>query len=101
MRGTNMNGDLLVGRDWQDGNPLVNDDKFIRKNINQKLTLGQAFTVDFLDNLSLRVSGNWFLIKKRMSRLTAIIWQAPGITLELVIRAHLITKTLIKPTMLY
>ncbi len=60
MRGTNANGDLLVGRDYQDGNPLVNDDKFIRKNLNQKLTLTQAFTINFLENLSLRVSGNWF-----------------------------------------
>lgn len=78
MRGTNMNGDLLVGRDWQDGNPLVNDDKFIRKNINQKLTLGQAFTVDFLDNLSLRVSGNWFFNQETNESFNRDYLASPG-----------------------
>src|SRR5690606_18547360 len=43
MRGFNANGDLLVGRDWQDGNPAVNNDRFIRNNQNQKFTMSQAF----------------------------------------------------------
>ncbi|MEO8823865.1 MAG: SusC/RagA family TonB-linked outer membrane protein [Ginsengibacter sp.] len=60
MRGKNENGDLLVGRDYTDGNPAVNDDKFIRKNETDKFTLSQAFKVDLLSNLFLRVSGNWF-----------------------------------------
>lgn len=60
MRGKNEDGDLLVGRDYTDGNPAVNDDKFIRKNETDKFTLSQAFKVDFLSNLFLRVSGNWF-----------------------------------------
>lgn len=60
MRGTNEKGELLVGRDYQDGNPLVNDDKFIRRNSTDKFTLSQAFVVDFLKNLNLRMSGNFF-----------------------------------------
>ncbi len=60
MRGKNENGDLLVGRDYSDGNPAVNDDKFIRKNQTDKFTLSQAFVINFLKNLDLRLSGTWF-----------------------------------------
>ncbi len=60
MRGMNEKGDLLVGRDYQDGNPLVNDAKFIRKNNTDKFTLSQALKVDILSNLWLKASGNVF-----------------------------------------
>ena len=60
MRGTNANGDLLVGRDYQDGNPAVNDAKFIRKNQSDKFTMSQSFKADLLKNLSFRTSANWF-----------------------------------------
>lgn len=60
MRGTNANGDLLIGRDYQDGNPAVNDDKFIRKNQSDKFTMSQSFKADLLKNLSLTTSANWF-----------------------------------------
>lgn len=61
MRGTNANGELLVGRDWSDGNPVVTDDKFIRRNLNQKFTLSQALQISFNDDLKLRTTGNWFI----------------------------------------
>jgi len=60
MRGMNANGDLLVGRDYTDGNPAVNDDKFIRKNQSDKFTLSQSFKADILKNLYFRTSANWF-----------------------------------------
>ena len=60
MRGMNANGDLLVGRDYQDGNPAVNDAKFIRKNQSDKFTISQSFKADLLKNLSFRTSANWF-----------------------------------------
>lgn len=60
MRGFNQNGDLLVGRDYQDGNPAVNDDKFIRNNNSDKFTLTQAFKIDLYKDLSLKVRGNYF-----------------------------------------
>lgn len=60
MRGTNANGDLLVGRDYTDGNPAVNDDKFIRKNQTDKFTMTQSFKADILKNLYFRTSANWF-----------------------------------------
>lgn len=60
MRGKNEKGELLVGRDYQDGNPAVNDDKFIIKNNTDKFTLSQAFKIDFFKDLNLKVSGNYF-----------------------------------------
>jgi TonB-linked SusC/RagA family outer membrane protein len=78
MRGKNENGDLLVGRDYQDGNPAVNDDKFIRKNQTDKFTLSQAFKVDFLKNLYLRVSGNWFYSEGVYESFNKDFLQSPG-----------------------
>ncbi|WP_291403598.1 SusC/RagA family TonB-linked outer membrane protein [Daejeonella sp.] len=60
MRGVNERGELLIGRDVADGNPAVNDDKFIRRNNSNKFTLSQAFKVNFLPNLSFRASGNFY-----------------------------------------
>lgn len=60
MRGTNPNGELILGRDASDGNPVVNVDKYIRKNQTDKFTLNQAFTVKFLESLNLRLSGILF-----------------------------------------
>jgi TonB-linked SusC/RagA family outer membrane protein len=60
MRGTNANGEYLVGFGSGDGNPLVNDAKFIRRNQSDKFTMSQAFKADLLKNLSFRTSANWF-----------------------------------------
>ncbi|OJU29009.1 MAG: SusC/RagA family TonB-linked outer membrane protein [Sphingobacteriales bacterium 41-5] len=57
MRGTSPNGELLLGRDASDGNPIINIDKYIRKNQTDKFTINQAFTVKFLESLNLRLSG--------------------------------------------
>jgi hypothetical protein len=46
MRGTNSNGDPLLGRNAGDGNPAVNMDKYSRKNQSDKFTLAQSFKVD-------------------------------------------------------
>lgn len=78
MRGFNENGDLLVGRDYQDGNPAVNDAKFIRKNNRTKTTYSQAFTVNFLKNLSLRTSANWYYEQIYLERFDRDYLQSPG-----------------------
>ncbi len=57
MRGTNDKGELLIGRDSQDGNPAVNDDKFIRKNSSDKFIMMQDFSVNILKNLKFNLSG--------------------------------------------
>lgn len=79
MRGFNEKGDLLVGRDSGDGNPAVNDDKFIRKNNSDKFTLSQAFKVDFLKNLSLRASANWFYNESLIESFNKDYLQSPGV----------------------
>lgn len=60
MRGFNEAGQMLVGRDSGDGNPAVNDDKFIRLNNTDKFTLSQALKVDIVKDLSFKTSGNLF-----------------------------------------
>jgi TonB-linked SusC/RagA family outer membrane protein len=57
MRGTNANGDLILGRDASDGNPILNIDKYKRKNQSDKFTLGQAFRVDLNQDLFFKVGG--------------------------------------------
>jgi TonB-linked SusC/RagA family outer membrane protein len=57
MRGTNMDGELLLGRDASDGNPALNIDKYKRTNQSDKFTLGQSFKVDFTKDLFLKVGG--------------------------------------------
>jgi len=79
MRGVNEKGDLLVGRDSGDGNPVVNDDKFIRKNNSDKFTLSQAFKVDFLKNLSLRASANWYYNESLIESFNKDYLQSPGV----------------------
>ncbi|MGV3761271.1 SusC/RagA family TonB-linked outer membrane protein [Parapedobacter sp.] len=55
-----VTGDWILGRDASDGNPLVNLDKYIRRNQSDKFTLNQALTVNFLPELSLRLNGILF-----------------------------------------
>ncbi|MEO6283166.1 MAG: SusC/RagA family TonB-linked outer membrane protein [Dyadobacter sp.] len=57
MRGTNANGELILGRDASDGNPILNIAKYKRKNQSDKFTLGQAFKVDFNEDLFFKIGG--------------------------------------------
>lgn len=78
MRGMNEKGELLVGRDYLDGNPAVNDDKFIRKNNTDKFTLSQALKINFLKNLSLRLSGNYFFNNGNYESFNKDFLSSPG-----------------------
>jgi TonB-linked SusC/RagA family outer membrane protein len=78
MRGVNENGELLIGRDFSDGNPAVNDAKFIRRNNTDKFTLSQAFKVDFLPNLNLRASGNWYYDEGHYENFNKDYLNSPG-----------------------
>ncbi|SFH00618.1 SusC/RagA family TonB-linked outer membrane protein [Pedobacter insulae] len=60
MRGTNEKGDLLLGRDASDGNPIINIDKYKVDNQSDKFTLSQAFKVDFTKDLFFKVKGTLF-----------------------------------------
>lgn len=57
LRGINANGEFILGRDANDGNPIVNIDKYIRKNQSDKFTLNQAFTVNLTKDLYFRLGG--------------------------------------------
>jgi TonB-linked SusC/RagA family outer membrane protein len=59
MRGTNANGDLILGLNANDGNPVFNIDKYKRFNQTDKFTLGQAFRVDLMKGLYVRVGATW------------------------------------------
>jgi TonB-linked SusC/RagA family outer membrane protein len=57
MRGTNANGELLLGRDASDGNPVINVDKYIRDYQTDKFTFNQAFKFDLTKNFYIRLNG--------------------------------------------
>lgn len=78
MRGKNEKGELLVGRDFGDGNPLVNDDKFIRRNNTDKFTLSQGLKIDFLSNLWLKTTANLYYDEGYYESFNKDYLQSPG-----------------------
>lgn len=52
-----LTGEWILGRDASDGNPLVNLDKYIVRNQNDKFTLNQGLVINFIPELSLRLKG--------------------------------------------
>lgn len=78
MRGYNENGELLIGRDLGDGNPAVNDDKFIRKNNTDKFTLTQGFKINFLQNLSIKTTASWYYDEGHYESFNRDYLQSPG-----------------------
>ena len=56
MRGTNAKGELILGRDASDGNPIINVDKYKRQNQTDKFTLNQSLRADFTKDLYLKLS---------------------------------------------
>lgn len=58
QREYNHEGELLLGTNFGDGNPLVNKDQFIRNNQSDKFTMIQALTFDLYEGLSFRVTAN-------------------------------------------
>ncbi|MEZ5106954.1 MAG: SusC/RagA family TonB-linked outer membrane protein [Draconibacterium sp.] len=61
QRQYNPDGELILGNNVGDGNPLVNIDKLKRDNNTNKFIMGQGFRIDFLSNLSLNVNAHWLL----------------------------------------
>lgn len=52
-----LTGEWILGRDANDGNPLVNADKFIRRSQSDKFTFNQGLVVNFTPDLTLRAKG--------------------------------------------
>ena len=59
QREYNASGELLLGSNYSDGNPLYNIDKFERNNQTDKFTMIQSFKADILPELSFNVNANW------------------------------------------
>lgn len=59
IREYNAAGELLMGNNVGDGNPLYNVDKLKRNNNTDKFTMGQSLKFDLLSNLSLTLNGRW------------------------------------------
>ena len=59
MRGTDANGDLILGLNANDGNPVFNIDKYKRFNQTDKFTLGQSFKVDIIKDLYFKLGAIW------------------------------------------
>lgn len=59
QREYNANGELLLGTNSGDGNPLYNIDKFKRNNNTDKFNISQSFKIDFMKGLSLKLTANW------------------------------------------
>ncbi|MDO4782788.1 MAG: TonB-dependent receptor [Capnocytophaga felis] len=53
-----VNGEVVLGRGGNDGNPLVNAGKFFRDNVTNKFNFGQTFKVDLYKDLSLTLNGH-------------------------------------------
>lgn len=52
-------GELLLGTNRGDGNPLFQIDRFIRRNQTDKFTMVQSFRADLYKGLFLKVNANW------------------------------------------
>lgn len=63
FRGTNADGELLLGLTRGDSNPKKDLDALWRDNNTEQFNLGQAFKFDILENLSLKLNANWSLWK--------------------------------------
>ena len=63
FRGTNADGEFLIGTTRADSNPQKDIDALWRDNNIEQLYFGQTFKFDILKNLSLKLTGNWALRK--------------------------------------
>ncbi|MEG1562619.1 MAG: TonB-dependent receptor [Bacteroides sp.] len=59
LRGYNANGELLIGRDYRDGNQGVNSGKFNRDYNANKFIFGENLNFQILKELSLKVGAIW------------------------------------------
>lgn len=60
LRLRNAQGQLLLGLGGGDINYKVVKDSYLRDNKTNKFSMSQAFTINFLKELTLKLSGNWY-----------------------------------------
>lgn len=59
LRGYNADGELLLGRDYKDGNQAVNSKKFKRDFNSNKFIFGENLNFQILKDLSLKIGAIW------------------------------------------
>lgn len=59
LRGYNADGELLLGRDYKDGNQAINSKKFYRDFNSNKFIFGENLNFQILKDLSLKVGAIW------------------------------------------
>jgi len=79
QREYNAAGELLLGTNSSDGNPLYNAEKFVRKNNTDKLTFGQSLKFDIFKGLNFKVNGNWMYDEEYYEGFNRDYLQSPGV----------------------
>lgn len=79
MRGTNADGELLVGVNAGDGNPQKTIDARQQDYNKDRLGLGQSFKIDILKNLSLKLNASWLFEKNVNEAFTKDYLNSPGV----------------------
>lgn len=79
MRGTNADGEYILGKDSGDGNQNINLSKFIRDNNSDKFTLSQALNAQIYKGLSLKVSALWYYDESKYEAFNKDYLQKPGV----------------------
>ncbi|WP_289004748.1 TonB-dependent receptor [uncultured Parabacteroides sp.] len=78
LRGYNANGELLLGRDYKDGNQAVNSSKFGRDYTANKFNFGESLNFQILKDLSLKVGAIWMYDEKLKEKYNQDFLQSPG-----------------------
>ena len=79
QREYNASGQLLLGTNASDGNPLYNLDKYIRHNNTDKVTFAQSLKFDIMKGLNLKVNGNWMYDEGYYESFDKDYLQSPGV----------------------
>lgn len=79
QREYNANGDLLLGTNAGDGNPLFNIDKYIRNNQTDKFTMIQSLKFDIYKGMSLKLTANWMFDEGHYESFNRDFLNSPGV----------------------
>lgn len=79
QREYNAAGELLLGTNAGDGNPLYNVDKYFRKNNTDKVTFGQSLKFDIVSGLYLKMNANWMYDEGFYESFNRDYLQSPGV----------------------
>ena len=80
LRGYNADGDLILGRDYKDGNQAINSNKFYRDYNANKFIFGENLNFRILKDLSLKVGATWMYDEKVKEKYNQDFLQSAGNT---------------------